>query len=142
MCLYTNSVFPKKAKKDIHVYKVLSYYSNIDGYKTPYRQARIDSATLTTGDKKMKKIIWSNIFRDCEYELEEGIHSYTTFSGIQTNGVILEAIIPKGTLYYEDCLSDRVCSEKIIFTGFRYEYDTGAKVRDSIMMRIIARDDK
>lgn len=140
MCLYTRQVFPRRAKEDIIVYKVLSVSWLLKELRTPFRKEPVTSEILITEKgKPMKKICWRNIFLKGPDVVEEGIHSYSDYKyAACTPNTVFEAKIPKGALYYKDAYDPEYCSTKLILTGRAYSHDGILLKTHSVLEKIIA----
>jgi len=112
MCLEINKDSRKQiAKKDIVVYKTLSYRDNI--YRTSYRHFPVEIGKLyKSGIRKNKR--WLFI-------INKALHSFKLLTNCKNdaweeygyNGdkeyVIVECIIPKGAVYYIGKFSNAPC---------------------------------
>lgn len=108
----------KIADKDIVVYKVLLKYSN-EIYLSPYRGAQYEIGKLYTAniqycERLLDKIVECSITSTV---IEEGLHSYTSMSTaflqafLLINGIVFEAIIPKGATYVLGTNNDIVSTQ-------------------------------
>lgn len=116
MCLYKTHIFPKRAKKDIIVYKALKYSEDTRSYYTPFRQEDVIFNTTL----KSKKSIFKGIFK--KHIQAEGVHSERTLfyaTRFRWNLInptfIFVAIIPKGSYYYIGEDGD-MASNKLVIT--------------------------
>lgn len=114
MCLYKKHFLPKRATKDISVYKALTEIPN-SCMVTPYMKMPIKFDTVI---KAGKEGFWKSIFDT--WTVGRGfIHSYTDLFIARINenrhDTIFKAIIPKGSLYY---IGERneIASTKLIIT--------------------------
>lgn len=129
MCLEINrwrhwKLKPKIAKRDIPCYKVLNVSEGIRDYMsvdlwTPYQNTRIDIENIKHGlYSEMDMPKWNEVHE--MYTISKGIHSCRSLRSAKRiqkdiySGVILNAIIPKGTSYYIGKNGTYV-STKIIF---------------------------
>lgn len=132
MCLKVKFPFPKKAKKDIKVYKVLMHNERKDIFYSPYMQAKTNVTDVNDlSGKHILKIIFNAIFKGkvedgfihCCKELDlalkmEKILYMTIYCFDETENtwlvpVIYECTIPKGTYYYEN--KDFIASRKLMY---------------------------
>ncbi len=148
MCLYTRRL-PRVAKKDITVYKRLrvAQYNNANAViVTPYQGTHVNSPIMTTdevnpfknqinGWKLFKAIIKRN-----SVSIESGIHAYTTEREADLNlgisEILVEATIPKGSLYMRDNRNKEIVSSKLVLGGIvRESYDTAgfSKTYDELL---------
>ena len=114
MCLYKKHFLPKRATKDIPVYKALTEIPN-SCMVTPYMKMPIKFNTVI---KAGKEGFWKSVFD--EWKVEGGfIHSYTnlyTAKKMQDNNeTIFRAIIPKWSLYFIG-ENHEIASTKLIIT--------------------------
>lgn len=104
MCLILQGS-AKIADKDIFVYKVLLKYSN-EIYLSPYRGAQYKIGKLYTANIRYHKRLVCKVGEHpiTNTVIEEGLHAYTSMGtallrAFLINGIVFEAIIPKGTTY-------------------------------------------
>ena len=124
MCLRVNKAFPTKkdaqnykgeiATKDIKVYKVLEYgtsgKSNKDRAYSPYRGFYYDKGTQYTESKLNRRYYTTGWSHQCSLTIEKGLHAYVKKNCRQIKNhlstyahakpVVIEMIIPKGSIYY------------------------------------------
>lgn len=123
MCLLTNRIYPKKAKRDIVVYKVFLMQDENSDLLAPFRQTKYPTGTteITAEEDIIKSTRQKRLFKN--RIVNEGyIHCLDTHSTasylallmhinsyfkefFEKNGydtVIWKCVIPKGTLYFED----------------------------------------
>lgn len=132
MCLKVKFPFPKKAKEDIKVYKVLMHNERKDTLYSPYMHTKTNVTDVNDlSGKHILKIIFNAIFK---FKVEDGfIHCckeldltlkmakilyMTTYDPDETEKIFLvpviyECTIPKWTYYYEN--KDFVASRKLIY---------------------------
>ena len=132
MCLKVKFPFPKKAKEDIKVYKVLMHNEHKDILYSPYMHTKTNVTDVNDlSGKHILKIIFNAIF---EFKVEDGfihcckeldlaskvakilyitIYCSTKKENIFSVPVIYECTIPKGTYYYEN--KDFIASRKLIY---------------------------
>ena len=122
MCVYSKTWIPKIATYDIKVYKIVLLKS--DELVTPYLKYKVSKIMQTSFIEYIKGILSiKHIYN--EYNIGKGfIHSYKTYSyaiffrsymkfrDSDNEYKILEGIIPKGSIYYEDKIT--YCSNKLI----------------------------
>lgn len=132
MCLLTKQILPCRARKDIVVYKVLEDMSFFDShlqivrcFKTPYQRTkvRLNDYLIAEGETKTPNFHHSRYFNELigyRRKIEGGyIHCYTNFTRAKTvrfyldDGVVVECIIPKGTLYFKSYDGSEICAEKV-----------------------------
>ena len=124
MCLQSKWLFPKRTKKDITCYKVLS---EIKGkYITPFTHTNVDIE---------KPFIAQRVgynFNPFRYSKGEGyIHMFTDLiyakkcarSLFGINAVIFRCHIPKGTKYHISVTGLECCSKVIIFDRIISSYE-------------------
>ena len=101
MCLNLNlfGLVPRIAFKDIKCYKVLNevYYFNAGTvFETPYTCSRI-----RIGNTYNSRLVRNG------FSVEDGLHSFSSIKGASllakgsNNSIIVECVIPKGTMYYK-----------------------------------------
>jgi hypothetical protein len=131
MCLYAKTNDPIVAKTDIHGYKiVIEYHDKI--FNTPYQWEHIPLdviegnerfvARWNKNEKKSEGIIKSgyiHIFSDEDYAWDCALDIDIEFTVTNPQYFIhvLDVIIPKGTLFYEDLLGREYAAEEILFLG-------------------------
>ena len=108
MCLYTKWKKPKKAKRDIIVYKILDRYC-----KSPYRGFAYNlGVKYDTDMKSFKGMFTSGIYIDV------GFHAFTSKRALLKSslksGVAFKCIIPKGSSYYISYCKKEIVSDSII----------------------------
>lgn len=132
MCLKVKFPFPKKAKEDIKVYKVLMHNERKDTLYSPYMHTKTNVTDVNDlSGKHILKIIFNVIFKlkvadgfiHCCKELDLAskvakiwyitIYCSAKKENIFSVPVIYECTIPKGTYYYEN--KDFVASRKLIY---------------------------
>lgn len=104
MCLIPKES-AKIADKDIVVYKILLKCSN-EIYLSPYRGAPYEIGKLYTANIQYHERLLDKI-DECSITnivIEEGLHAYTSMGiaflkAFLINGIVFEAIIPKGATY-------------------------------------------
>lgn len=127
MCLFSNEVFPKRAKEDIICYKSIQPRENF--YFTPSTWTKINKTEKSIIGYEMKsglfefiytmvRIYMLRLFQRIEYvSITRGfIHTYKVSIKYDEYCHLYECIIPKGSLYYEE-EEDNGCyaSRSIIF---------------------------
>lgn len=123
MCLYSKTWIPKIAIKDIKVYKAVLPKS--DELITLYLKYKVSKIMQTSFIDYIKGILNIKFIHNVGYEINGGfIHSYKTYLNAKficsrsrhinsgSKYRILEGIIPKGSIYYED--ETTYCSNKLI----------------------------
>lgn len=112
MCLYTRWKKPKKAEKDIVVYKIL--HKNCI---SPYRGFEYDLGVKYDTDMESFKSQYTN-----GLYIDVGFHAFTSKrallkSGLKRDfipGVAFKCIIPKGSSYYISSCKKEIVSDSII----------------------------
>lgn len=110
MCLISKSKYPKIAKKDITVYKVLKSDLTSLYYDFPYKLNKLyaenDDMSYNTHLREY----------ECFSFTKNWIHSYADINLakdlIEDNLILVECVVPKGTAYHEGY--SEICSKKII----------------------------
>lgn len=135
MCLYSKQILPRRATKDITVYKVVCKLLNCV-YQTPFKGFLIHENHFgkVITDEKPKHIVREDIFirRPSLRRLGTGVTMVESgyFHACQTpedaynfclrnllyKALILKCTIPKGALYWKGTSGD-ICSNKIIFNS-------------------------
>lgn len=116
--LFNLKVKPKKARKDIVVYKVLRKTALCDYLYSPVRDFRYDL-------NKLYKVDSLDIHYDCPgstfIKVERGLHAYSTlkrakdkFDTAYPYYRVYQAIIPKGSLYIEGEDEEIVSNQLIV----------------------------
>lgn len=125
MCLYTFQKYARKAKKDIYVFKRLSFNIAINSEKaiyTPYRDFKIcrnKIAKLSAIEFEKTgleyHIDYSNPKTNKCYHINYGFHAYKTYGdarwNLQPNEMIVRCKIPAGSYYFQN--KTEICSNKI-----------------------------
>lgn len=104
MCLIPKES-AKIADKDIVVYRILMKYT--DGtYHSPYKDAPYEIGKLYTANIQYYERLFYKVdeYPITQLVIEEGLHAYTSMgtASLQAfliNGIVFEAIIPKGATY-------------------------------------------
>ena len=133
MCLSSKTIFPRIALKDITCYKVLckiddskySYKSPfISGFKLNVENGTKINPTYGSFRFPRKKFNWHKT-----YDVSGGfIHTARKLTYAKSlvhsdDYHIFECIIPKGTLYYEDCYTgDYAAREIVVVKRIHYDY--------------------
>lgn len=112
MCLYTKWKKPKKAKKDIIVYKILD-----ENCISPYRGFAYNlGVKYDTNMKSYKEMFISGLY------IYVGFHAFTSKRALLKSylkkefisAVAFKCIIPKGSSYYISSCKKEIVSESII----------------------------
>ena len=131
MCLYSKQILPRRATKDITVYKVVCKVTDFL-YSTPFKGFLIHESHFgkVITDNKPKYIIKRAIFKGLHVIIVESgyFHACQTpenaynfyLKNLMFRALILKCTIPKGALYWKGILGD-ICSDKIIFNGVHYK---------------------
>lgn len=108
MCLVSNTLKPKKAKKDIVCYKYLKVVEG-DGIHSPFNT----QFKWKIGDEYVAE---NEKYRRGRYEISQGyFHTYAKYTDCyycanrHTDAIICMCVIPKGTYYYEGMVNGGVC---------------------------------
>ena len=133
MCLSSKTIFPRIALKDITCYKVLCKIDDSKyNYKSPFVsdfKINIEEGTKIKPTYKSfifprKKFNWSKT-----YDVSGGfIHTarkltYAKSLVYSDDYHIFECVIPRGTLYYEDCYTgDYAAREIVVVKRIPYDY--------------------
>ena len=146
MCLSSKTIFPRIALKDITCYKVLC---QIDDSKYNYKSTffidfKIKIKERTKIKKKYKNIIFTRKKFNWHktYDVSGGfIHTarkltYAKSLVYSDDYHIFECVIPKGTLYYEDCYTGDYAAREIVVVK-RIPYDYRQRI-ESIISKIIS----
>lgn len=112
MCLYTKWKKPKKAEKDIIVYKILS-----KNCISPYMDFAYDLGVKYDTDMESYKGMFTNGFY-----ISAGFHAFTSKRALLNSDlkkyslivVAFKCIIPKGSLYYISSCKREIVSDSII----------------------------
>jgi hypothetical protein len=123
MCLLTNRIYPKRAKRDIVVYKVFLMQDENSDLLAPFQQTKYPTGTteITAKEDIIKSTRQKRLFKnrivnagyihclDTHFTaslLALRMHIHPNFKEFfEKNGyntVIWKCVIPKGTLYFED----------------------------------------
>lgn len=123
MCLLTNRIYPKKAKRDIVVYKVFLMWGENSNLLAPFQQTVYPAGTteITAKEDIIKSTRQKRLFKnrivnagyihcmDTHFTanlLAFSIHIHPHFKEFfeknECDTVIWKCVIPKGTLYFED----------------------------------------
>lgn len=104
MCLIPKES-AKIADKDIVVYKVLLKYTN-GTYRSPYKDAQYEIGKLYTANIQYYERLLYQVDEHpiIKLAIGEGLHAYTSMGtaflqAFLINGIVFEAIIPKGATY-------------------------------------------
>lgn len=131
MCLNSKTIDPIVAKTDIHGYKIVIEYDD-KIFNTPYQWEHIpldviegNEKFVARWDKKEKQILgiiksgYIHIFsdKDSAWDAALDIDIENTVTNPQYFVHVLDVIIPKGTLYYEDLFGKEYAAEEILFLG-------------------------
>lgn len=111
--------FPKRAKDDIIVYKMLHKDSRpgFDVYTTPHRQLKLQAGQKIEMEGKLRAKPLRNGLR-----VEEGVHAYTGIDSwitATTDGFfrddmwIIKMIVPKGKKYFKSFDGHEIVAEKL-----------------------------
>ena len=146
MCLSSKTIFPRIALKDITCYKVLC---KIDDSKYNYKSPFVSDFKINVEDgTKIKPTFKSFRFPRKKfgwrktYDVSGGfIHTarilnYAKSLVCSDDCHIFECVIPKGTLYYEDCYTGDYAAREIVVVK-RIPYDYSQRI-ESIMSKIIS----
>lgn len=137
MCLYSRQILPRRATKDIIVYKEMVHIQRSNMYKTPFLDYKITLENfghikLAEGKKSITRYDVALRFRTeigsgyfhCfrKFPLIPGIGRYGKYYinnipyriKYSTQWRVIECIIPKGNLYWIGIHND-ICSDKLIF---------------------------
>lgn len=112
MCLYTKWKKPKKAKKDIIVYKILR-----ENYISPYRGFSYNLGIKYDTDMDF----FTDPYDDGLY-IDVGFHAFTSKRALLksnlkkyfSTGIVFKCIIPKGSSYYISSHKREIVSDSII----------------------------
>lgn len=120
MCLYSKTVVPKIAMRDIPIYKELKLLDT-GLLITPYYRMPINNSCIKAKGNLIIETIRSLMYHDRfdnYYKIGKGfIHCYNSSEHhISKNYLYYKGYIPKGTLYYEDGYynNGEICARKII----------------------------
>lgn len=110
---------PFIADKDIYCFKYLTRSGNFDiKFFTPFfcEEVVFDAKGMAVMESDVKKrkypfSIWSEVLN--EYNVDNGIHSYTTQTPMAA--IVFDAVIPKGSMYYIGQDNDLVSEKLIVF---------------------------
>lgn len=126
MCLYIKDRKPLIAKEDIKVKKYLRLFEG--KYISPYYRQVVPEDGIMIPEESLPQIypkIYSSFGR---YELTSGvIHSFKpsrfVFGEWSKEGFIFDAIIPKGTAYYEgtDNYGNKSYASRVLHVKFKKE---------------------
>ena len=119
MCLYKTHRFPKRAKKDIEVYKIIHFepYNNPKGeFITPFKRATYSFGEVIKAEDHW---LWGIFNKTID---GEGVHAYQTSNAARkgighvfpTNVHVKRAIIPKGAFYWLGDEEDIAATKMIV----------------------------
>ena len=128
-------ICPQRARKDIICYKVLRATVLSTGhtyYTTPCLGCKVElNSTLSAKENViMAHILKPPFMLYPKYRVEEGyIHCFTNKNALcgymhnyfTGNKVIVECIIPKGTLYYKSINRLEICAKKVFIRGIELQ---------------------
>ena len=123
MCLLTNRIYPKKAKRDIVVYKVFLMWDENSNLLAPFRQTKYPAGTteITAEEDIIKSSRQKRLFKNrivntgyihcLDTHFAASYQAYLmhinpcfkeSFEKNTYDTVIWKCVIPKGTFYFED----------------------------------------
>lgn len=132
MCIYSNTLFPKRAKEDIICYKVLdaNMVSPFENFQYDFKLYKAKGITSLIIDiirnlfREIKSILLCSIYHYKFYSIYSRglLHSYQKYENADTiisywnsnnkrDFFVYKAVIPKGTYYYEGFLE--IASRKL-----------------------------
>lgn len=126
MCLESTRLFPKRAKEDIVVGKVLHYvegklFTSIRDYPITNTVLKTNSwlfailKLLFKGKSTFGYLIEGGVFHSYNLDSSSGYFNDCVFSGIVDGRTLyVKAVIPKGALYYKDYWGHSYASNKLI----------------------------
>lgn len=114
MCLVSKWNFPRKTKEDIICYKRLIIKT--DKYYTPFTCTPVELNKLLNA----KGIGFCNIISG-NYKTSRYIHAYTKPLMFRS-GIVVKAIIPKGTKYHISRDDIEICARKMFITDIEVKY--------------------
>lgn len=112
----TFSKKPKKAIKDITVYKVLNLDNRSIYEKFLYEKGK---EYYRYGEKLFGISVYKQYYGAYKIEIDDGLHAYTSKviarrkSDYDFSRKMVKMIIPKGALYFEDKLNHEIVSSKL-----------------------------
>lgn len=120
MCLISQWRFPKKAEKDIVVYKILEKDDN-KYYRTPYSKFRVRRAEqmVLIPEESSLSFIYSHTKQEGYihvFNIESDAITSLHFMGNSHNKAIFKGYIPKGTKFHLSKDYCTLCAKKVILT--------------------------
>ena len=117
MCLIAKRIFPKRAKEDIIVYKVLDCISK-DKFTTPLQGTKVYLGMTLKAKNSILQTLIQFLIRP-KVIMGEGVHAYTrTENAYFWKGrkqAVTVWIIPKGTLYWLGKYNSEIAARKMVF---------------------------
>ena len=114
---------PKKAKKDITVYKVLKPSLVKGKLFSPFQYFLWEPGYHYYQDTSNNQPAFTfkirNLFENFILEVHQGLHAYTSLERAKiakwSGNKVYKMIIPKGSLYYEDSSKKEIVADNMIF---------------------------
>lgn len=136
MCLHTKQLKPFTAKKDIHVFKLVCKLLFSDDFRSPFQ-----SFIYTVNEFNRTELLFSKSVSSFDpiatsdrdsmasngikfITISSGFHAISTKLRVKTTNIseltLIDAIIPKGSLYYKDN-TGLIVSNQIIITNKAFD---------------------